>query len=255
MNLKKAVIYFVIFCFFCSESMVAQKTMDSSITFPMFSASYMVQFPGGDMAKRYGVNSNIGGSFMLKLKNNFLFEINASYLFGNVLKGDASTIFDSIITSTGGLINEYGEYGKVRNFERGYFIGGRIGYILPFFNSNPNSGPLILLGGGILQHKIRIENEGNNTPQILNEYKKGYDKMCYGFSASEFIGYIHFSKSMLTNFYIGVELYQGWTRTGRSYDFTLMRKDTQKRMDLLTSIKVGWIIPIYKRVPEKYYFY
>ena len=158
----------------------AQKTIDSAITFPMFSGSFMVQFPGGDMQKRYGVNSNIGGSFMIKHKSNFIFDLNANYLFGSNLNGDAATIFDSINTSTGYLINENGEFAKVRTFERGFFIGGRVGKIFPLSKKNLNSGLLIMTGGGVLQHKIRIENDGNNTPQILNEYKKGYDKMCIG---------------------------------------------------------------------------
>ncbi len=233
----------------------AQKTIDSAMTFPMFSASFMVQFPGGDMAERYGVNTNIGGSFMLKLKNRLIWEVNASYIFGNKLKGDAATIFENIETSNGAIINKYGEYAKVSTSERGYFIGTRLGMILPFWQSNPNSGPVVMVGGGLLQHKIRIENDGNNAPQILDEYKKGYDKMRYGFCASEFVGYVNFSKSQLMNFYIGVEFYQGWTKSGRSYDYTLMKTDTQIRFDLLHSIKAGWIIPIYKRLPEKYYYY
>jgi hypothetical protein len=232
----------------------AQKTIDSAITFPMFSGSYMVQFPGGDMGKRYGVNSNIGGSFMLKLKSNFILDLNANYLFGSNLKGDAATIFDSIKTSNGNVINENGEYAKIRTFERGYFIGGRVGKVFPLNKRNPNSGILFMAGGGILQHKIRIENDGNNTPQILGDYKKGYDKMCIGFSATEFIGYVYFSKRQLLNFYIGVELYQGFTKSGRSYDYPLMKKDTYQRLDLLNSIKVGWVIPIYKRVPDTYYY-
>ena len=255
MEYKKLVIIFLFVIGISSFPLRAQKTIDSAITFPMFSASYMVQFPGGDLAKRYGVNSNIGGSFMVKTKKRLILEFNANFIFGGELRGDAASVFDSIITSSGGIINENGEYGKISTYERGYFFGGRVGYIFPFLGANPNSGPVFMLGGGLLQHKIRIENDGNNTPQILHDYKKGYDKMSYGFSATEFIGYMNFSKSQLLNFYVGVELYQGFTHTGRSYDFNLMRKDTQKRLDLLTSLKIGWIIPIYKRVPDKYYFF
>jgi hypothetical protein len=249
---------FVLIAYFLTSNtfdVKAQKTIDSAITFPMFSASYMVQFPGGDMADRFGVNSNIGGSFMLKLKNNLFLDINANYIFGNELKGDAAHIFDSIETEDGAVINKYGEFAKIRTFERGYFIGGRLGMVLPIFRPNLNSGPLILLGGGILQHKIRIENDGNNAPQINNDYKFGYDKMSYGFCASEFIGYIYFSKKQFINCYIGIEFYQGFTKSGRSYDFSLMKKDTKERLDLLYSIKFGWIVPVYKRMPDKYYYY
>lgn len=247
---------FLVFYLFISGviNVNAQKTIDSAITFPMFSASFMVQFPGGDMAERFGVNTNIGGSFMLKLKNNLFLDINANYIFGSELKGDANHIFDSIATDNGEVINKYGEYAKIRTFERGYFIGGRAGMVLPFFQPNPNSGPLVLLGAGLLQHKIRIENDGNNTPQIIGDYKLGYDKMSMGICATEFIGYVYFSKNQFINFFAGVELYQGFTQSRRSFDYLLMKKDTKQRLDLLYSIKVGWIVPIYKRMPEKFYY-
>ncbi len=249
----------IIICFssilFLNNFVFSQRSIDSAITIPIFSASFMTQFTGGDMAKRYGTNTNIGGSFMLKLKSNFIFEFNANYIFGSNLKGDATHLFDSIETANGEIINEYGEFAKLRTFERGFFVGARLGKVFPICKKNPNSGILFMLGGGFLQHKIRIENDGNNVPQILGDYKKGYDKLCYGFSSTEFIGYMFFSKSQLMNFYAGIELYQGFTKSGRSYDYALMKKDTQKRLDLLTSIKVGWVIPIYRRVPDEFYYY
>lgn len=234
----------------------AQKNIDTCIAFPMFSANYMLQFPGADMANRFGVNSNIGGSFMIKSKKNLLIELNGNYIFGNILKNEATHLFDSISTSNNNaIINENGEYAKVRTFERGFFIGARIGKIISFNKPNQNSGLLISFGGGYLQHKIRIENDGNNAPQILGDYKLGYDKMRYGFAATEFIGYIYFSKSQMINFFAGFEFYQAWTKSGRSWDFNLMKKDDNRYFDLLHSIKIGWIIPIYRREPQKYYFY
>ncbi|OFX32876.1 MAG: hypothetical protein A2X08_00450 [Bacteroidetes bacterium GWA2_32_17] len=238
-----------------SNYAVSQRSIDSAITVPLFTSSFMTQFPGGDMAKRYGTNTNIGGSFMLKLKSNFIFELNANYIFGSKLRGDATHLFDSIETSDGEIINEYGEFAKLRTFERGFFVGARLGKVFPLCKRNPNSGILFMLGGGLLQHKIRIENDGNNVPQIKGDYKKGYDKMSYGFSSTEFIGYMFFSKSQLLNFYAGLEFYQGFTKSGRSYDYSLMKKDTQSRLDFLTSIKVGWVIPIYRRMPDEYYYY
>lgn len=249
--------HFAFFLFLVySFTTFAQKNIDSCITFPMFSANYMLQFPGADMAKRFGVNSNIGSSFMVKNQKNFLFELNGNYIFGNILKNDATHLFDSISTSNNhAIINENGEYAKVRTFERGFFIGARIGKVISLKKPNPNSGILISIGGGYLQHKIRIENDGNNAPQILGDYKLGYDKMQYGFSVTEFVGYMFFSKTQTMNFYAGFEFYQAWTRSGRSWDFNLMRKDDYKYFDLLHSIKIGWIIPIYRREPQKYYFY
>jgi hypothetical protein len=236
-------------------TLFAQKNLDSAIAFPMFSANFMVQVPGGDMAKRYGINTNIGGSFMFKTRNNIFFEVNANFIFGSNLKGDAAHLFDSIETPDGMIINENGEYAKVRTYERGYFIGAKMGGITLIKYPNPNSGILLLAGGGLLQHKIRIENDGNNAPQIIDDYKLGYDKMQYGFALTEFVGYIFFSKSQFFNCYAGFEFYQAWTKSGRNWDFNLMQKDNRKYFNLLSSFKVGWILPIYKREPQPYYFY
>ncbi|MCX7861743.1 MAG: hypothetical protein N2449_01965 [Bacteroidales bacterium] len=233
----------------------AQKSIDEKISFPMISSSFMIQIPGADMATQFGTNANIGGSFLWKLKNNFIFELNANHIFGSKLKGDAAHIFDSIKTSNGMIINMHGEYAKVRTFERGFFVGFRMGYIINFKKPNPNSGLMLMMGAGHLQHKIRIENDGNNAPQIINEYKLGYDKMRYGLSLSQFIGYVYFSKSQVLNFYIGTEFYQAWTKSGRSWDFNLMKKDENKYFDVLYSLKFGWIIPIYSKAPQQYYFY
>lgn len=240
--------------FFCLHYLNAQKIIDSLISFPMFTASYMLQLPGGDLSKRFGINSNIGSSFIYKTKENIFLEINANFIFGDKLKGDATHLFDSIKTSNGMIINEHGEYAKVRTFERGYFVGAKIGTLLFFKYPNPNSGLLFMLGGGILQHKIRIENDGNNAPQILGEYKLGYDKMRYGFSLAEFIGYIYFSRSQILNFFTGFEFYQAFTKSGREWDFNLRKKDTSKYLDLLFSFKIGWIIPIYKKAATSYYY-
>jgi len=244
----------VVFLTITLSGVSAQDKKPEARSFPMFSLSYMFQIPGGDMADRFGPNSNIGGSFMHKFKNNLYYEVNSNFLFGSVLKNDALTIFDSITESHGKIINENGEYAKVVTSERGFFAGGRIGYIIPVWKNNPNSGIMVSAGGGLLQHKIRIDNDGNNTPQILDEYKKGYDKLTNGFATTEFVGVVYYGKQMLVNFYAGVELYQGFTQSRRSYDFNLMGPDLRKRSDNLYSIKVGWIIPIYKRLPDPFYY-
>ncbi len=233
----------------------SQKNIDEKVSFPMISGAYMLQFPVADMARQYGINSNVGTSFSWKLNNNIWLEINSNFLFGSKLKGDAAHLFDSIETSNGMIINMHGEYAKVRTFERGFFVGAKAGYVFSFKKPNPNSGLLVTFGVGHFQHKIRIENDGNNAPQIINDYKQGYDKMRYGLGLSQFIGYVYFSKSQIANFYVGMECYEAFTQSGRSWDFNLMKKDDKKYFDVLYSIKFGWIIPIYAKTPQPYYFY
>ena len=123
------------------------------------------------------------------------------------------------------------------------------------FGVNNNSGLFISGSLGLLQHKIRIENDGNRAPQILNDFKKGYDKLTNGLAVSEFIGYMYIGESQILNFYAGFEFYQAWTQSRRDFDFGTMQVDTQKRLDMLHSFKIGWVIPLYKRLPDKYYYF
>lgn len=110
-------------------------------------------------------------------------------------------------------------------------------------------------GAGLLQHKIRIETIGNTVPQLDKEYKKGYDRLSNGLSLHEMIGYYHFGNKHLINFYAGFEFIQAFTENRRSYNFDEMKKDETKRVDLLFGIRAGWMLPVYRRAPQKFYFY
>ncbi|MBU0763874.1 MAG: hypothetical protein KJ607_03460 [Bacteroidetes bacterium] len=231
----------------------AQQARDSSMIIPMFSATYSVQLPGGDLADRFGVNSLIGGTFHIKLKSNWIFGIEAGYLFGKDLREEG--ILDSISDSNGEIITMYGDYSLLSISERGMHICGKAGKILPVLNPNANSGILLMGGLGLLQHKIWIEVEGNNAPQIQEEYRKGYDRLTNGLALSEFIGYLYFGNSRLVNFYAGFGFVQAWTKNRRSFNFDTMEHDDRQRLDLLYSFRVGWVIPLYKRMPQKYYIY
>lgn len=250
--------YYIIIPFFLLSSLniFSQETKDSSVFAPMFSGSYAYQLPGGDLKTRFGANSNAGGNFMLKFRSNWVIGAEGYFLFGNKLKEEATSIFDAIKTSTGDIIDQNGNFATVLLSERGFYTGGKIGKIFPKpFYVNANSGIFITTGVGLLQHKIRIENDGNRAPQILDDYKKGYDKLTNGLCIKEFIGYMFIGESQVLNFYAGFEFYQAWTMSRRSFDFPTMQQDTQKRIDQLYSFRIGWVIPIYKRMPDKYYYY
>ena len=111
------------------------------------------------------------------------------------------------------------------------------------------------IGAGLLQHHIRIENKDNNTPPVLDEYKKGYDKLTNGLSTREFIGYQYLSNKNILNFYAGFEFYQAWTECRRDYNFDTMEEDNTKRNDYLFGVRVGWILPLYQKAPNEYYYY
>ncbi len=253
--MKKFCILFIVILFinntFTLKAQISLK--DSSAFAGLISASYSFQFSGGDMADRYGNNSTIGASFSIKTKSNWIFGVDFNYMFGNNVK-----IYDQIIrniaTSDGNVISQEGTFADVKMFERGFSTSFKFGKIIPIFNSNPNSGLLILGSAGYLQHGIRIEVANNNTPQLMDDYARGYDRLSNGLAVSEFVGYMYLSDRRLTNFYAGIEFTQGWTKSMRDYNFDTMQKDDKRYFDSLFGIKIGWIFPLYRRSPEKFYY-
>jgi hypothetical protein len=254
MNKALLIISSAIFAVITLSARAQVNVQDSSVTVNMLYAAYAYQFPGGDLRERFGNNSGIGGGYQVKLKKNWLLGVDFNYIFGNNVKG-ADSLFQSISTAEGFVINSNGEYTDIYFYERGFHISARFGKVFPVWSPNPNSGPFVMGGVGLLQHKIRIENPMNTAPQISGEYKKGYDKLTNGIAVSEFVGYMFMGSRRLVSFFAGIECTQAFTQSRRSHDFNLRRYDAKSRVDLLWGIRVGWIIPFYKRAPAGYYYY
>jgi len=247
-------IFFVLvsyFLLFVSVSR-AQNVKDSSLFFPMVKFSYAFQLPGGNLEKRFGYNSNVDLNFSIKTKKNLIFGASGSFFFGDQIKENG--ILDSLKTSTGFIINQNGNPATVRLFERGFTAALHIGKIFSVFSPNKNSGILAYAGPVFIRHKIKIDDIGNQSPQLVDSYRKGYDRLTAGFGAHEFIGYIYFSNKRMLNCFFGFEFTQAFTKSQRSYDYDLMKADTEKRTDLLYGIRVGWILPLYKRTPQQFYY-
>ncbi len=243
----------VLFLVFISQFVFSQRAITKAATVPMFSFSYAFQIPQKDLALRFGANSNIGTAFTLKSENGWLIGLEAEYLFSGNIKEDS--ILDGLRTENGNIINKLGEYSNVLLWERGYFVAAKFGKIIPVFNINPNSGIYLSGSVGFLEHKIRIENQGNIAPQITGDYAKGYDRLTNGLAIKEFVGYMYIGENQLANFYAGFEFYQSWTQNRRSYNFDTMEADNSKRNDNLISFRLGWIIPLYRRIPDSYFTY
>lgn len=234
--------------------MKAQDRNDSVYSAFAFSATYGYQVPGGDLAKRFGNNSNAGAAAWYKSQKNYLFNVQWTYLFGEHLL--ETGILDSISTADGFVIDKEGKTADIRKFERGFTLNASAGKVFNgFMSPNPNSGFMLMGGVGMLQHKIRILDNGSRSPQLAGDYLKGYDRLTSGLSFTEFLGYWYMGKHRYINFYAGFEAVQAFTKSRRSWDYDLMRADTQKRTDLLYGFRVGWVIPIAYRNSSNLYYY
>ncbi len=226
---------------------------DSSISMLMVQPGFAFQFPMGDMADRFGVNSSASMDVNYKFKSRWMAGIQGTFIFGSKVK--QPNLFSNLLTSQGQIIATDGKYSDIRVFERGYTILLTGGRLFNFKKPNPNSGISVTIGAGYMQHKIKIEDKLNLTPALQDEYVKGYDHLASGLCFSQSVSYIYVGNRRLVNFFITGEILEGFTKGRRSYDFDLEIPDTGKRTDILAGLRLGWILPLYNVAPDKYYYY
>jgi hypothetical protein len=249
--MRKAILSFLMCCSLLVHGQ--GKMNDSAIFVPLIQFSYAGQLPGGDLSARFGYNSNLALNFTVKTKTNWIYSVDFAYIFGNQIR---ESMLDSITTKVDHhVIDINGELADVRFYERGFSSTVWVGKLIPVFHSNPNSGLIINLGAGFMEHHIKIEDIANRSPQLAGNLKKGYDKLTNGPSVSEYIGYMFLSNNRYINFNVGFDFMQGFTQDRRDWDYQLMKKDDKQRVDMLSGIRVGWILPLYKRVLKDRYYY
>ena len=226
---------------------------DSAINMHIVSLGYSFQLPGGDLEDRFGWNSMLEAAYSYKFKSNIALSVNGGFLFGSEVK--ESDILSGIQNGDGLVLGNDGKFADVRLYERGYHISLTVGKLLTWGRPNHNSGIMLSAGPGFIQHKIRIETIGNTVPQLSKEYRKGYDRLTNGLGAHEMVGYYYLGNKYLINFFAGFEFMQVFTKNRRDFNFDTMSKDDDSRLDLLFGIRAGWMLPLYRKAPQKYYFY
>lgn len=206
--------------------------------------SYAGHRPGADLAVRFGNNFSLGlGLDWLTAKSNWIIGLNANFLFGNTVKSD---VLAGLRTDAGFIIGNNRLPADISLRQRGWLLHAEIGKHFPLNADNPRSGIRITISPGLLQHNIRIQDDPQQAvPQLLGDYKKGYDRLSNGFSLTEFIGYQVLSENRRVNFFLGIEFTQAFTQNRRDFDFVSRTKDETRRTDLLYGIRLGWIIPFY----------
>jgi hypothetical protein len=253
--MKSGPFYLLIsFIIFTASVKAQQRVSDTVVSTLLIQASYSLQFPGKDITDQYGYNSTIGAVLGYKTSKNWLWNAHLGFIFGDQVKG-RENLLSMISTPTGEIIDGDGTYTSLALFERGYHLQAKIGKIIPVFGPNPNSGIYIMTGLGYLAHRIHIETQFGTAPQIAGDYAKGYDKLRGGFAHSIESGYMLMSNHRALNFSLGFEFIHAYTRSLRDYDFNLMDFDATKYTDHYYGLRINWLIPAYKRAPQRYYYY
>lgn len=227
----------------------------SSVTIPMIYGFYGYQWPGGDMAERFGSNSTVGPGFMVKTASNWIFGAEYNFLFGSNVK-NGKDILKGLMTSDGEIISGDGTPSVVAMFERGQTFGVKFGKLIPVIKASKNSGIFFTAGIGYMMHKIRIEVENNSAPQLNGDYKRGYDRLSGGLMLNQAIGFMYFGQNRLFNFTLSVEAVEGWTKSYRDYYFdTMAPPPPGKNFDFLIGPKIAWMIPLRQRSVSEFFYY
>jgi hypothetical protein len=251
MSTKKALFGLFGLLLYCNASTAQSSIKDSTIFLSMAGFSYAGQMPMGELADRFGLNSNIGLHATFKTKKNFIWAIDWGFMFSTNVK--ETEILAGLETSNGYIIDQSGEFGQYILSERGFSINASFGKVFPIIGPNPNSGIVAKFGVGLLKHKIRIDNREGRIPILTEDYIKGYDRLTWGLAVTQFIGYMHLSNKRLVNYFFGIEATQGFTQGRRDYQYDLMAPYLDNHVDLLLGLRAGWNIPIYRRAPKEFY--
>lgn len=224
----------------------AQRTPSKGpIGISLLTATGTFTIPGGDLAERFGPHAGISLNFARKTESQWHFSLAAEYQFGQNVEEPG--LFAGITQGTGNVISEAGIYADVISRMRSIQIWGSVGKLFPMWGKNKNSGLLLQFGAGIWQHKIYLQNQGFFAPQISGDYLKGYDRLTGGPFIRQSIGYLNLSNKKLINYYVGLDFTQGFTQGQRGLNYDTGLPDYQNRLDLGIGVRVGWILPFYRR--------
>ncbi|PHN07611.1 hypothetical protein [Flavilitoribacter nigricans] len=235
----------IIFLIFFSGGLRAQvNEARNSGSALLLNFSYGLHLPGADLQERFGLNFSPGVevSYITDQKN-WILSLQSSFQFGSEVKND---VLAGLRTAEGFIIANDRAVADIQLRERGFYLGLGIGKLIGLSPKNYRSGIRLDLGVGLLQHQIRIQDDPVRTVAALTgDYRKGYDRLSNGPALRQFIGYQVLSLDKRANFFAGVELIQGFTRSRRDYDFASQQQDLSQRLDLLYGFRLGLTLPFY----------
>lgn len=234
---------------FSQISFAQNDTVDLEIDPPVrlqqaivFDFSYGIQLPAADMAEHFKYNFSLGGKIRFMTSSNLFLGIAGDYQFSEDIKIDPVS---SLRNQEGWIIDKNGYLADIKTGQRGFYLGGSVGYLLAVSKKNKRSGVEFIFSGGYQQHWILIDVLGDDVIQLNGEYKKGYDHMTSGFAMQQYIGYRYMSKNKLLNFWGGFDFLQAFTKNRRNYNFNNMEPTDKNRIDLLFGFRAGMSLPIY----------
>lgn len=235
---------FLLFAFANSlfaQGLAGAKNLDPGV---LISLGYGPFFTAGDLADRFGGGWSVdGGVSFLPKNSNLEIGVRAQFGFGDRVRED---VLAGLRTSDGLLIGNQRAPANIALRHRQFFIGPSFGYTLKI-GKNKRAGLHLRTSPGYFFHKIRFQDDVvQSVPQLLPEYRPGYDRLTGGFALHQFVGYQQLALDRRVNFYLGAEATVGFTKALRNFDFAAgTPSPADGRTDILLGLKAGFILPLY----------
>ncbi|MDR1005803.1 MAG: hypothetical protein LBL74_02940 [Bacteroidales bacterium] len=262
MKIRK-VIVLMLFCLSLSGIASAQimdrtivQKKDTLATIPYCAFSLGWTFPYGEMGRRYEPFMDLGFDIGVKTRSNWVFNANFGFQFATDNVKIKNEILKDIMTTGNDpfLIGEGGTNAGVVASNRNLSGKVAVGKVFPLGIFNSNSGLLVSLGAGYLQHQIVYSTSSEKAHQLEGDYRRLYDRQMRGPMVSGFIGYMYFGKYSFANFYIGLQFDQAWTQMTRKYQADLRSGDTKVYSDRMITLKAAWIFQFYNPTSQRIYY-
>ncbi len=215
---------------------------------------YGLHFPLEDMSERFGTSSDIGvcieaAGFQRKV----FFGADGVFIFGSVVRED---VLAGLRSFDGSIVGIDGKPGDINLKERGFYVGFNVGKIFPTSAKVQNlTGFRAQLGAGLMQHKIRVQDNFKTIIPLLKENLKGYDRLTNGPAMHLALGFQYQNPKNNFHFNIMADLYGARTRSRRDFDNSSGGYLADKRTDILAGFSLGYVVSITRNTrPENIYY-
>jgi hypothetical protein len=232
----------IIFIIVCIHLSAQEKIHNNRYSKPLVlvNLNWKPVLPGADMGKRFGVFNGFGLDLYFKSKKNYLWGLNSAYLFGRSVKDIG--YLDFMKDKNGNVFTDEGQPVSIVASMRGSQSQLVFGRLFQFYTKVPEWSFLLQFGAGYLQHKYLFQ--ASNTLQFSGDYLRGYDRLRNGIAVSQEAGICHFNLNRRINFNLVFELTEAITKNRRYYDYATESIDTKSYFDMMSAVKLSWILPV-----------
>ncbi|MDR0206540.1 MAG: hypothetical protein LBI45_04710 [Bacteroidales bacterium] len=233
--------------------------MDTTTFMIWATPNFAVHFPFGNNGYLDGTfkhNYKIGLDLTFKTKSNLTFDFSFNYMFGSKIRLNPKELFGDMVIylndTTVAFFNGEGNHSVELSQEGRYWnLNVSVGKIVPL-DRWKNSGLWFKAGIGFFSHKIYFADSYKFFPQIDQKtYRLGYDRRSSGVALNQFFGYLFLRQKRVLSFYVGIEIWEVFTKPNRGYIFVgEYAGPTDKllyKFSGLIGVKAGWNLPFYEK--------